>query len=80
MTEDEKQRLGRAALSLKQHLFGIARDRGFIGIADTGTGSIIVYAHASKRRWREPMLAEWEGYPVSYRFNVGPIVALGGIK
>lgn len=80
MTKDEKQKLGRASLRLKQELFGVHRDAGFIGIvgiADSGDGSMVVYIHARKRDWRKPTPAEWEGYPVLYRFNVGPIVPVG---
>ena len=65
-----------ACLRLRDHLFGRVRygidEPGFLGV---GAGELFVYLHASRKKWRGPTPAEWEGYPVTYRYGVGPIVA-----
>jgi len=62
-----------ATLRLKSHLFGTRYDLGFIGI---GTNEIVVYVHGSRRQWEKLRVMEWEGFPVRWRYRVGPIVAL----
>lgn len=67
-------KLGQACISLKKRLFGTDQELGFIGI---GADEIIVYVHGGKRAWKGKQVFEWEGYPVRWRYNVGPIVAFG---
>ena len=69
------QKLGRASIELKKHL-GLrqgAKQDGFVGC---GKDKLIVYVQMTKERWgNRPQPNEWAGYPVTWRFGVGPIVA-----
>jgi hypothetical protein len=76
----DQEKMKAAAVLLKRHLFGHARVEdcpGFIGLGDQ---ELHVYVHESKRRYLSlkggMMPDEWEGFPIRWHFNVGPIVAL----
>lgn len=74
----ERAVLKDAARSLREHLFGPhfgLSDGGFVGI---GADHIQIYVHARKRQWRGPIMDTWQGWPVTWRYGVGPIVAFGG--
>lgn len=62
-----------AGLALRDHLFGKSvYGHGFVGV---GVSEIIVYLHASKKRWQGQAPTEWNGFPVRYRFDVGRAIA-----
>jgi hypothetical protein len=68
------QELGRASITLREHLglrYGAKQD-GFVGCAKDG---LIVYIQMPKKKWRGAQPTEWAGYPVQWRFGIGPIVA-----
>lgn len=73
---DHREKLGRAALDLRKHLFGPATNSleqpGFVAIGPTG---IIVFLHCRKRDWRGESPQTWQGYRVAYRYGVGPAMA-----
>jgi hypothetical protein len=72
----DREKLGRASIRLKVHLFGqqhSVEPLGFVGIAPPDT--IHVYLHCGRRTWRGPKPMEWEGAVVHWHYNVGPIIA-----
>jgi hypothetical protein len=75
--EKKRQEFGRKALRLKAALFGEGHSVDAPGFVGVGEREFIVYLHCSKRKWKGSVHETWEGTPVKYKFNIGPIVAFG---
>ncbi len=68
------QELGRASIALSKHL-GLRQGSTQSGFVGCGKDELIVYIQMPKRRWRGEQPNRWEGFPVKWRFGIGPIVA-----
>lgn len=73
-------RIEDACSTLEAHLFGyvgmkgvvINREAGNLGI---GSDRIFVFVRAPMKQWRGSRPLEWEGWPLEWRFGVGPAKA-----
>jgi hypothetical protein len=65
--------IGEVARRVRCSLVGA--DRGFVGMNEAD-GRIIVYMNISRDRWRGPVPAVVEGWPVDWRWNIGRPVPL----
>ena len=70
----ESPSLQEAALGLRDYLNRYCRGLEFLtGVSED---SILIYVHEKARSWRAPTPKEWEGFPVRWKFGIGPIVPL----
>jgi len=67
------QKLGRASIELSKHL-GLRQGDKHYGFVGCGKNELIVYIRIPKRQWRGLTPTKWKGYPVQWRFGIGPIV------